>query len=64
MANDAATIHGKIHAKKNLACERRFGAKVYREDVSEGLLSKSNEYPSFSDSLNIVNVVRNREAVS
>ena len=64
MADSAATIHGKIHAKKNLAGERRFGAKVYREDGSEGLLSKSNEYPSFSESLNIFNVERNREAVS
>lgn len=56
MANDAAMIHGKIHAKKNLACERRVGGKLYREDVSEGLLSKSDEYPSFSDNLNILNV--------
>lgn len=64
MANDAATIHGKIHAKKNLACGRRFGGKLYREDVSEGLLSESNEYPSFSDRLNIFNVVWNKEAVS
>lgn len=30
---------------------------MYREDGSEGLLSKSNEYPSFSDGINIENVV-------